>query len=117
VGGLEVTVVADRFQPRRAELRRDVFGRHVEPARRRTAPFQRVGRQEREVAAHGVGGDGGKQLRLRRRQRRRGGLGGLGGNSLPGRLRGGCREHARQNGGLESPDRRHGVLPKSIRRV
>src|SRR5690606_36538855 len=94
--GLEVAIVAQRLQPGGAELRGDVFGRDVQPARRRAAPFQRVRGQEGQVPAHRVGGNRQKQLRLFGRQLR------------PVRLRGGSGEQGRQQRGAQGvPECRH----------
>ena len=54
---LEIPIVAGRLQARAAKLRGDIFGRQIEPARRRVAALQKIGRQEREMPSHGLRGD------------------------------------------------------------
>ena len=75
VGGLEIAVVADRFEPGAAELGGDVLGGEVEPARRRVATFEQVRGEERQVTVQRVGRDpvegGGLVLRKRHRLARR----------------------------------------------
>ncbi len=75
VGGLEIAVIADRFEPGAAELGCDVLSGEVEAARRRVAAFEQVGGEEREVAAERVGRDPvegrgliGSERRARRRR-------------------------------------------------
>jgi hypothetical protein len=70
VGGLEIAVVADRFEPGAPELGRDVLGGEVEPARRGVPAFKQVRGYEREVAAERIGRDPIEGRGLIGRQRR-----------------------------------------------
>jgi hypothetical protein len=49
------SAVAARLQPERAELRRDIAGGDLMPARAGAAPFQQVVRQELDMGPNPVG--------------------------------------------------------------